>query len=212
MSHSLEINLDYLHACRLLFPNADKMDLVLVGCGGTGSWLAPSIVRVARLMKEQFGKLVNILFVDPDVVEAKNCFRQNFCEAEIGLGKADALAWRYGLVWGVEIAAIKEKLEASKITLFGQQSILIGCVDNAEARQFIKKAAVSYRAWWLDCGNHQSAGQVLLGSGMRLTGNPFQLTGFCSWLPLPSDQHPELLEEVVTETIQEENQIGRAHV
>ena len=56
---------------------------------------------------EKFGKTVGVYFVDPDVVEHKNCYRQNFCEAEIGRNKAESMAFRYGLAWGIEISAYK---------------------------------------------------------------------------------------------------------
>ena len=81
MSQTIELNLDYLNACRLLLPSSDNISLVLVGCGGTGSWLAPHVARVARLLLEKWQKDVQVVFVDPDVVEEKNIYRQNFCHA-----------------------------------------------------------------------------------------------------------------------------------
>jgi PRTRC genetic system ThiF family protein len=191
-----ELNLDYLNARRLLVSNSGTVTLMLVGCGGTGSWLAPSVVRIARLLKEQFNKAVDVYFIDPDHVEEKNCFRQNFCNAEVGRNKADTLAWRYGLAWGVEIIAIAGKLETCRIDLMNRGlAVVIGCVDNAAARRTIAETVKMYRCWWLDCGNHQSSGQVLLGSGLERPENPFQLMGLCSWLPLPTDRHPELLDD-----------------
>lgn len=200
------LNLDYVNACRLLIPSPETVTLMLVGCGGTGSWLASSVVRVARLLKEKFNKTIDIYFVDPDRVEAKNCYRQNFCEAEIGRSKSDALAWRYGMAWGVEITSVQGKVEDCKFNFLGRRlTLLIGCVDNAAARRSLQDAAENNRAWWLDCGNHQSSGQVLLGSGMNRPDNPFELPGFCSWLPLPGDQHPELLEGAPEQANPEEN-------
>jgi len=49
---------------------------------------------------------VRLAFWDYDAVEEKNIFRQNFCEAEIGTNKAETLARRYGLAWGIEIIAV----------------------------------------------------------------------------------------------------------
>lgn len=204
---TIELNLEYLNAARLLLPSAETINLALIGCGGTGSWLAPSVVRVGRLLKEKFSKKVDLYFVDPDHVEEKNVYRQNFCEAEIGKNKALALAFRYGLAWGMEISAVPIPFSTAQISTFGPRlTILIGCVDNAAARKTIQDAASRLpRCWWLDCGNHQSAGQIVVGCGSRMPKDPFELPGFCSWLPLPSDVHPDLLEEQPESHIQAEN-------
>ena len=193
------INLDYVNARRLLLPALDKVSLVLVGCGGTGSWLAPSVVRVARLLMEKFGKTVGVYFVDPDVVEQKNCYRQNFCEAEIGRNKAESMAFRYGLAWGIEISANAMPIERfHRMGDHNELVIYIGCVDNAAARREIgRRTKDGARNWWLDCGNERSCGQVLLGGGGNKNKNPFELAGFCTWLPMPSEQHADLFENAM---------------
>ena len=40
---STEIDLDYANSLRLVMPHTGSIGLVLVGCGGTGSWLAPAV-------------------------------------------------------------------------------------------------------------------------------------------------------------------------
>lgn len=197
-----EISLDYLNARKLLLPAYDDIHLVLVGCGGTGSFLARGVATTARLLVDKFQKEVDVTFCDPDTVEEKNCYRQNFCPAEIGRNKAESLAFRMGLAWGLAIRAAAEPFQQSLIQTSGfKQSltVLIGCVDNAKARKEIREAAGIYsgaRLWWLDCGNHQASGQVLIGCGLKKPEkDPFELPGFCSWLPSPAKRHPELLEE-----------------
>lgn len=191
-----EINFDFARAARLLLPSTETITIALVGCGGTGSWLAPSVVRVARLLIEKYQKVMRVFFIDPDGVEAKNVYRQNFCEAEIGRNKADALAFRYGTAWGVEVSAISDAFNARQVES-SWLNVIIGCVDNAPARKEIRKSVSGKaRSWWLDCGNHRSAGQVVLGSGAKQPADPFELPGFCSWLPIPTTLHPELLETI----------------
>lgn len=193
----MEINLDYANARRLLLPAFDEAHLVLVGCGGTGSWLAPAVVRIARLLEERFNKLVKIGFVDPDTVEEKNVYRQNFCEAEIGRNKAEALAWRYGLAWGREIVAARENF-SEKMLGTRRLTVVLGCVDNAAARREIDVAVKEFYpgalGWWIDCGNERNAGQVLAGCGAKPSKGVEQLTGVTAWLPSPAVQHPDLLE------------------
>jgi PRTRC genetic system ThiF family protein len=196
ISSSTLLNSDYLNARKVILPQFESITLALVGCGGTGSWLAPSVVRVARLLSEKFGKRVHVFFVDPDKVEQKNCYRQNFCEAEVGRFKADSLAYRYGLAWGVEVIALSDRFKNIHHSELMQTAsrLIIGCVDGPAGRKEIFDGVLhNSGAWWLDCGNHKSAGQVLLGCGGS-SPDPFSLPGFCSWLPLPSTQHPELLE------------------
>ncbi len=82
------------------------LKLYLVGCGGTGSWLAPHLVRLARFLRETRQMKVHITFIDPDVVEMKNVFRQNFGEAEVGGHKAELLALRYAASWGQSIQVL----------------------------------------------------------------------------------------------------------
>jgi hypothetical protein len=60
-----------------MLPVSDRLRLCLVGCGGTGSWLAPSVARIARLQRDQ-GREVEVAFYDHDHVEPKNIPRQHF--------------------------------------------------------------------------------------------------------------------------------------
>lgn len=192
----IELSLDYLNASRLALPVTDRMTVCLVGCGGTGSWLAPAVARICKLAMEKFGKRITVGFFDPDQVEEKNCYRQNFCPGEIGRNKADTLAYRYGLAWGIEIYAVMKSFqEIESLETSRGVTLLIGCVDNQIGRKAIQDMAQRTRgAWWLDCGNTKSYGQVLIGSGDRQPEDPFALKGYCTWLPLPSQVHPELVE------------------
>lgn len=194
MSEKL-MTMDYLSARTLIIPDSDTVNLVLVGCGGTGSWLAPAVARVGRLLRDSRGLDVFIHFVDPDLVEEKNVYRQNFSNAEIGENKAYALAFRYGLSWGMPIIAHPRHLKDLKQVPGGyrQTTVFLGCVDRASARQEIHDSMVE-DAWWIDCGNEADNGQVLIGCKGEMPKNPFELPGYCSWLPLPSLQHPELLQ------------------
>jgi tRNA A37 threonylcarbamoyladenosine dehydratase len=88
----MDIDTSYARARKLAIGNSKELNLILVGCGGTGSWLAPSVVRAAKVLTEKISVKVNVTFIDPDLVEEKNVYRQNFCLAEIGANKAETLA------------------------------------------------------------------------------------------------------------------------
>lgn len=192
------LDLSYLQAAPVLLRRTRRLRFVLAGCGGSGSWLAPSIARLARVLREA-GRDVTVTFIDPDTVEAANVPRQNFCEAEIGRLKATALAARYGAAWGLEIKAIVGRFDPNTVAAsYDELVILIGCVDNAAARQSLAAAlrdSESPSVWWLDSGNARESGQVLLGSASHVEGlgGAFRLPSVCAALPSPALQHPELL-------------------
>jgi PRTRC genetic system ThiF family protein len=210
-----QLNYDYLNAKPIVLPNYDRLEFYLIGCGGTGSWLALSLCRIARFMSKQ-GKKVNLTFIDPDRVEAKNIFRQNFCDAEIGSNKAQALTIRYSIAWGIKINSIASKFDVNALNVSSFNyynptlTLLIGCVDNAAARSSIAsaikqnqtntKASEPTSLWWIDCGNSESSGQVLLGSHVDTNPENYQFHPLgCCKLPAPSIQHPELLKALPEE-------------
>lgn len=196
------LDLSFMNAARVITVAHQEVRLVMVGCGGTGSWLAPSVARIARVLNES-GTETSALFIDPDHIENKNIPRQNFCDAELGHPKAQTLAARYSLAWGVETGAVTDHFKAEMIgSRWNRLTVVIGCVDNAAARQEIAKTLKANsgdsppHVWWLDCGNQRESGQVLLGStnDPRSLRSAFPLDGFCQHLPSPVLQCPDLLE------------------
>ena len=194
----MNVDLSYARAATLLFPSFDHGGAIIqVGCGGTGSWLAQDIVRIARSLNNP---RVAYFICDPDVVEQKNVLRQNFCDAEIGQNKAVTMASRLTHAWGVQVTAIPTAVSDKVLDRYAHRDamLIVGCVDNAAARRVIHKYVQrSPRAWWLDCGNHAGSGQVLLGNiGSRdhmVKQHPFP--GRADKLFSPGLQHPELLRE-----------------
>lgn len=183
-------------------PNAIR--ILLVGCGGTGSFLALHMARLAYHMQEKNNIPIHLTFVDYDVVESKNIGRQNFCVAEIGENKAKILAYRYNAAFGLPIRYYAEEFSETHVFPAGTlvPQIIVGCVDNNHARTDIHKAVIPTNkfTWWLDCGNHVSSGQILFGNSHEIESAINDL-GYCESLPLPTVQHPELLEllpEIIT--------------
>jgi PRTRC genetic system ThiF family protein len=203
----MDIDTSYARARKLAIGNSKELNLILVGCGGTGSWLAPSVVRAAKVLTEKISVKVNVTFIDPDLVEEKNVYRQNFCLAEIGANKAETLALRYSSAWGLpfpihalvmEFAGAWKKIESQS---YGNAlTVILGCVDNPVARKQIADAFKGGSRnsdkipslWWIDSGNEHANGQILIGSDSEDKGG-FPIKGYCTRLPLPSVQHPELI-------------------
>lgn len=153
----------------------DRIDHVIVlGCGGTGSYVIPGIARLLYSMKDSGQHVPTFTLVDADEVETKNLIRQNFSPGDVGRNKAEALATRYAGAFALEIAYQDKFLEkeADIQNLFdsvGGATMIISCVDNIRTRLSIRNAIHSYRdhyknIYWIDTGNEAEAGQVVLAA------------------------------------------------
>lgn len=181
----------------ILIGDMKTVTITLIGCGGTGSFLALHLARLAWHAAAA-GLEIQLKFIDPDRVEEKNIGRQNFCPAEIGEYKAYTLARRFGLALGVSITAITEKFNQEQVGWYlrsGNISILCGCVDGPDPRReiaLIFRHTQNPSRWWIDGGNHHASGQVYIGNNTDPLPTISPL-GFCSHLPHPGIQAPDLL-------------------
>lgn len=175
-------------------PSTILKNIIVVGCGGTGSRLVPMLTQFIGQMtrgRSPRGYLEDptIFLCDFDVVEAKNLARQNFVSNDVGKNKAAVLAARYGKAYDVKVVAYPHKLDASstsaqrfleessivKSTM--PQTMLIMCVDSAQARRDVLKFFRNTGAtnnpllvpFIIDAGNEDNFGQVRCFSG--LTGS-----------------------------------------
>lgn len=225
----MSLDLSFLNAKLVLPVDYKWVEFWLVGAGGTGSFMAMNLARLAfELMT--VGKGARIVIVDPDRVETGNIPRSNFCFAEVGLNKAETLAGRLSRAWGIKVGFVKEgfrpALLQSKNDDWQVQSsssskltILVGCVDNHLARIQMHEAVKfhneqryvsdrSPRVWWIDGGNGRDTGQILIGN--RLSEKEIcesaRQSPILSLLPAPSLQHPELLKRENAKSIERQNQ------
>jgi PRTRC genetic system ThiF family protein len=212
MLNQPELTLGLLRARPVVTPGGENrlIKLILVGCGGTGSWLSGGIARIAWELK-RMGRQVEVQFWDFDKVEPQNVPRQHFCPAELSLYKAEALALRYSAAWGINIAAYLQPFDPGSLQLRGyyysrQQplTIILGAVDNAAARRSIAQTLENNdphapSRWWVDTGNSKSSCQVLVGTHNRVEELQEAFSLSCNALPSPALQHPELLEPLPEE-------------
>ncbi len=224
----MNVDLSFLNAKLVLPIDYKTVQFWLVGAGGTGSFMAMNLARLAFELKG-LGKAASITIVDPDRVEADNIPRSNFCFAEIGLNKAETLAGRVSRAWGIEVGFVKEGFRPALLqtknddwTVSSSTSqnltILIGCVDNHPARREMHEALKLYneqrtsgsspRFWWIDGGNGRDTGQVLIGNRFdeKAICDSAHKSPILSLLPAPSLQHPELLKAENTKLTEKQNQ------
>ena len=180
-----------------------EASIVLVGCGGTGSFLAEAL---GRLLVDRRAALC---LVDPDRVGPENVARQAFDRTEVDRFKAEVLARRlarrFGREVGYGVVPYARELHAGIFRAPARLRLLVGAVDNAPARQALAamlepggwagSVPIPVGAvWWLDAGNGRNSGQLLFGNAVR----PDQLRGAfargrCTALPAPGLQRPDLL-------------------
>lgn len=184
-------------AIPFLIPPAPRITIAIIGCGGTGSHIAQAAARLAAHCRDTGGPELALAFMDADTVEPKNVGRQLFSMADVGKNKAQALAARFGAVFGLPIMAFPQMLTRNKLG-FGGYGILVGAVDNAAGRRALAEQVGGW-GWnlWIDCGNHESSGQVVVGNVIdrRLLHSALELPGLCSKLPAASALYPELIKE-----------------
>lgn len=180
------------------FQSRESERLVVAGCGGTGGFVAEGLCRLF------IDSDIPILLMDHDRVEAHNLSRQNFFAGEVGKFKSQVLAERLARKYGRKIGysvypfdrdMLNEQFGAGMTTVV--QAFIIGCVDNPAARRSIAES-MQHGDVWLDAGNSNNSGQVLIGNATSVEGlngvfNEMSKEHTVSALPIPSLQLPSLL-------------------
>ena len=177
--------------------------IIQVGCGGTGSHLARMTAACAAALRDR-GESVELVFCDPDSVEARNVPRQLFAASDIGRPKAAVLAERYSAAWGLHAAADTSPFSSASYDVWNNYdrrlTVVVGAVDNAAARREMAKVCEANRAgalpyvWWIDAGNAADSGQVLVGTDTKSRNLRASVQLGAVWrLPAPSLVAPDLL-------------------
>jgi PRTRC genetic system ThiF family protein len=146
---------------------------IIIGAGGNGGYFIPQLARAVSL-SNRIATIENrphhsITIIDADEVEDKNLTRQNFLPIDVGQNKAAVMAARYGRAFGIEINYIDKYLEGADalrdvINSNGAIPVIVGAVDNNKTRAIIYDVfSKRPNTFWLDAGNEEWAGQVVLG-------------------------------------------------
>lgn len=165
------------------------VNVTVIGAGGTGSALMP------RLMQLHFALLelghpagLKVTLWDDDIVSKSNIGRQCFFPADVGQYKAPLIVNRLNVCWGTQWKVVPRRLLASDEI---EPDIIIGCVDSRKGRAAILQAVTSWHCYYIDSGNSEDSGQVVLGElnqrGRRLPENEVRL-------PHVADLFPEMVD------------------
>ena len=146
--------------------------VIIVGCGGTGSNLAPML---SRMMHNK-----TFLLVDGDIVESKNISRQTYQTFDTGVNKARALAKKLNSNFDNRHQYLDRYIEskydildritdsATRDLLENETIYICGCVDNNASRLILEdlyKHLITYYGvpvHYIDAGNEDVFGTVLV--------------------------------------------------
>lgn len=193
------------------------VNIVVIGCGGTGGKLIRDLCQAIAATKKLVPQInLQILLVDPDVVEAKNLDRQNFVECDVHQKKATVLGDRYSQAYSLPVMSTAKIVDSSEdlgslITkVFDKEiplssdidynnyrcdNLIITCVDNHQTRKLVSEFFLTHSpVWWLDLGNEATTGQMCLGYN-SINRNHFDYENETQFdLPCSTEIFPDILE------------------
>ncbi|MPL55034.1 hypothetical protein SDC9_00501 [bioreactor metagenome] len=149
----------------------------LIGAGGTGSQVLTALARMNHALTELNHAGLFVRLWDDDVITEANLGRQLFAESELELYKSVALINSVNRFFGTNWKAETQKFEKNglgKLKSNMKSEIYISCVDSVKSRfdiaEILNELKIDkgyYRnqcKYWIDFGNSQFTGQVLLST------------------------------------------------
>ena len=148
----------------------------LIGAGGTGSQVLTCLARLDVTLRALGHPGLFVTLYDPDIVSGTNIGRQLFSDSDIGLNKAKCLITRVNNFFGNDWKAVSGIFPTilKNVRRDDMANITITCTDNIKSRldlwNVLKAVpAPAYRdyttpLYWMDFGNTQTTGQVVIGT------------------------------------------------
>ncbi|SFO11865.1 PRTRC system ThiF family protein [Paenimyroides ummariense] len=190
-----------------LISPTNPIEVNLIGAGGTGSKVLTALMEMSHSLTELEHAGLQVRLWDDDIITEANLGRQRFAPSETGLYKSVALINRVNRFMGTNWKAENQKFERNA---FGglpenaRATIYITCVDNVQARFNIAemlKSMSKRRAnrdepkYWLDFGNSQQIGQVILSTIGEIKQPNSEKYEPVAILPMVTDEFGELLKQ-----------------
>ena len=189
---------------RNLIEATNPVTVNLIGAGGTGSKVLTALLEMNHSLVALGHAGLQVRLWDDDIITEANLGRQRFAECETGLNKSVALINRANRWSGTNWKAETKKFGWVRQVVFPEHTpanIYISCVDSVSARLEIadilknKRQHNSNLKYWLDFGNSQHTGQVILSTiGKVLQPNSEKYEAVES-LPFVTDEYGDLLQQ-----------------
>ena len=196
----------------VLLNPTNPISVNLIGAGGTGSQVLTALARMSHALTELNHAGLSVRLWDDDVITEANLGRQLFAESELGLHKSVALINRTNRFFGTDWKAETQKFERdylNKLPENATASIFISCVDSVKSRfeiaEILNELKIDkgyYRnqsKYWMDFGNSQFTGQVLLSTVGNIRQPNSEKFETVENLPFVTEEFGELLIQSETE-------------
>lgn len=180
----------------------------LIGAGGTGSQMLTALARMSHALTELNHAGLSVRLWDDDIVTEANLGRQLFAESELGLHKSVALINRVNRFFGTNWKAETQKFGKDNVGRLQdnmKSTVYISCVDSVQSRfdiaEILNELKVSkgyYRnqsKYWIDFGNSQYTGQVLLSTIGNIKQPNSEKYETVENLPFVTEEFGELLKK-----------------
>lgn len=190
-----------------LISPTNPISVNLIGAGGTGSKVLTALMEINESLIALGHAGLQVRLWDDDIITGANLGRQRFFECETGLYKSVALINRInrciGSNWKAETVKF-EKDSFGRLPENARATITITCVDNVQARfgvaEILKEASNRRHyhdkpKYWLDFGNSQNTGQVLLSTIGEIKQPCSEKYQTVAILPFVTEEYGELLKQ-----------------
>ena len=196
----------------VLLNPTNPISVNLIGAGGTGSQVLTALARMSHALTELNHAGLSVRLWDDDVITEANLGRQLFAESELELYKSVALINRTNRFFGTDWKAETQKFEKDYLNNLPENataSIYISCVDSVKSRfeiaEILNELKIDkgyYRnqsKYWMDFGNSQFTGQVLLSTVGNIRQPNSEKFETVENLPFVTEEFGELLIQSETE-------------
>ena len=175
-----------------------KVRIYVAGVGGNGAQILACLARLDIALRELgHPEGLTVVAFDPDTIAESNIGRQVWFPSDLGEYKAIVQIERLNLAYGLDWEAVPTLFVPSSYRRH-DYDILISCVDTRSARAGFHHAITKGYGpgfYWLDLGNLESIGQVVLGQVPERESrksDPLRL-------PMVTELFPELMDRSVPE-------------
>ena len=152
----------------ILAPNGgEKLKVLVVGIGGTGSLLIQLLARMDMAIQSFGHPGFSIVATDPDIVSEANIGRQLFPSSDLGMSKAESLRSRVNAFYGTNYIGVTGKHDDIRISSMNYPMVIFSCIDNISGRRelnqkYCKGNGHKPSMMMIDCGNSHDFGQVFI--------------------------------------------------
>ncbi|QTD94335.1 PRTRC system ThiF family protein [Burkholderia anthina] len=178
------------------FISDQRVNVLLIGCGGTGSQMLTGLARLNHALVELGHPGLHVTAFDADTVSAANVGRQMFSPTDIGQHKSVVLVHRLNAFFGLDWCGRPVHAGADAIVR-GAPDLVVMCVDSAAARAKLATFLWNSKCYLMDLGNRASDGQVVFGASTLTAGN--QASNGSAPLRWPYELLPELIDTTIPE-------------